>query len=219
MRIRNGKHAMVSLVEDYPSGIHYGGPAAVDQFQIDDTTTASSANEEETTFNFTILMHRQFADGLLTTFFPTFLLWLLAYLTLFITLENFNERIMVSVTALLVLAAVLGSIKSGLPNTSYFKYIDLWGLWYTTNIFLITAFHITADRIEAGFVMPQPQSESATQVIAWADHGPTTANAQQKLSKASKQMRMNKLGIIFFPTITITFNLIYFIVNAYNYSI
>ena len=83
-----------------------------------------------------------YTDQLISTFFPTILLWMLAYFTIFIKPENFNERMMVSVTVLLVLAALLAPIRSEIPPTSYFKYIDLWFLWYSTYIFSISLFHI-----------------------------------------------------------------------------
>ena len=55
---------------------------------------------------------------------------------------------MVAVTALLVLASLLGAISDELPTTSYFKFIDLWFLWYLINIFLITLYHIMLDAIK-----------------------------------------------------------------------
>ena len=49
---------------------------------------------------------------------------------------------MVSVTTLVVLAALLSSMKDRIPSTTYFKYIDLWFLWYTCFIFSISVLHV-----------------------------------------------------------------------------
>merc|ERR1711997_156095 len=56
---------------------------------------------------------------MINTFFPTFMLYVLAYSTLFIKISEFGNRIMVAVTALLVLASLLGAISNELPTTSY----------------------------------------------------------------------------------------------------
>ena len=115
--------------------------------KIKDIFAVTSKNEEYTYFNFTVKLDRVYTDQLITCFFPTLMLWLLSYFTLFIHLDNFNERIMVATTVLLVLAALLGSIKHDIPSTSEFKYIDLWFLWYTSFIFVIALFHILRNQM------------------------------------------------------------------------
>ena len=125
--------------------IKYVGPKLVKEFKIEDVSAfagVTSGLDKYTYFNFTVKFDRMYADQIISTFFPTLLLWMLAYATIFIKIEYFNERICVSVTVLLVLAALLTSIKDRIPPTSYFKYIDLWFLWYTAYIFSITIFHI-----------------------------------------------------------------------------
>ena len=93
-------------------------------------------------FVFCLKFKRLYVDHLMTTFFQTFILWLLAYLTLFIPIENLNERFMGAVTALLVLASLLGSMENDLPKSSQMNLIDYWFLWYIINIFFIIIFHV-----------------------------------------------------------------------------
>ena len=92
-------------------------------------------------------IQRLYFNQLTSTFFQTSVLLLLAYLTLFIDIANFSDRFMGSITALLVIAALLASFKEDLPKTSYFKYIDLWFMWNIINIFIITVYHIALDQI------------------------------------------------------------------------
>ena len=146
MRMDSDKFSAVALTKDQPS-ISYVGPKIVKEFKVDEVMTYTGMTEKNTYFNFTITLNRVYTDQLIATFFPTILLWFLAYFTLFIKVDDFNERIMVAVTVLLVLAALLSSIKNQIPSTSYFKYIDLWFLWYTTFIFSITIFHIVLHEI------------------------------------------------------------------------
>ena len=141
MKMESDKSSTVAFEKDGKS-IAYVGPNIVKEFEIGQVRALTSMSETNTYLNFTINLNRIYSDQLIATFFPTMLLWLLAYFTLFIKVENFNERIMVSVTVLLVLAALLSSIKQQIPSTSYFKYTDLWFLWYSTFIFSITIFHI-----------------------------------------------------------------------------
>ena len=74
-------------------------------------------------------------NQLLSTFFPTGILWLFGYSTLFIDTSDTSDRFMGAGTALLVIATLLNSINGDLPKTSYLKLIDLWFLWHITNVF------------------------------------------------------------------------------------
>jgi hypothetical protein len=146
MKMKSDKFNSVAFKKDKKSGsgsaVIYVGPENAKEFQIGKVLAFTGIIKRNTYFNFTIELERMYTDQLIENFFPTILLWMLAYFTIFIKLDNFNERIMVSVTVLLVLAALLTPIKGKIPTTSYFKYIDLWFLWYTTYIFSITLFHI-----------------------------------------------------------------------------
>ena len=146
-------------------------------------------------------MDRVPTDALFTAFFPTCMLWLLAYLTLFIKIEDFNERIMVAVTVLLVLAALLSSINGNLPDTPYFMNIDIWFLWYTANIFAITVFHILLKEIvENGSGKLYRKKRVGTNGIM----------AMQKTAQKSKQARVNDMAKKLFLIAFLIFNAIYF---------
>ena len=134
----------MALVEDN-SSIIYNGEETIDQFNIGPMTANTLNDEQQTRFIFSIQMDRLYNDQIINTFFPTFLMWILGYSTLFINIDDFPDRFMGAVTSLLVLAALLSSINMSLPRTSYFKYIDLWFLWYLANIFSIIMYHIVLD--------------------------------------------------------------------------
>ena len=198
IQMKSDKITTVSLEKAQPP-VRYDGPDVVEQFTIQNYTVVTNTNSRRTSFNLTITMVRVYTDQLITAFFPTSLLWILAYLTLFISLDDFSDRIMVSVTALLVLAALLSSINSSLPDTSYFKYIDLWFLWYTTNIFLITSFHIFLGTIEdEPKVFPSTTSNSHTRGLLIGKN------------KASKRSKVNNTAKIVVPITGLLFNSIYF---------
>ena len=86
-------------------------------------------SEYETRFIYSIKLERLYMQALSTTFFQSFLLSVIAYFTLYINIVDFTNRFMGALTSLLVLAALLSSINSSLPQTAYFKHINFW-FWY-----------------------------------------------------------------------------------------
>ena len=88
---------------------------------------------------------RLYIQSLSTTFFEPFIFWVIAYFTLYINIEDFSNRFMGGLTSLLVLAALLSTIKTSLPQTSYFKDIDVWFLFFIMNIVFIIFVHIMVD--------------------------------------------------------------------------
>ena len=150
-------------------------------------------------FKYNISMTTLFMNQIISTLFPTCLLWLLAYSTLFINVANFNNRFMGSVTSLLVLASLLGAINSGLPKTSYFKYIDLWFLWYITNIFLIIISHIVIDNVSNETTIEKVLLVKSKN----SNHIPIVTN------KISKRRFINRVAMMIFPLLTICFNVMF----------
>ena len=123
-----------------------------------------------------------------------------AYFTHSIEVENFSDRFIGTVTALLVLVALLPSVNSDLPKTSYFKFIDCWFLWYISMILCIILFHIFLNRV------PNGKSQSFNSA-AFKDK-------ENKLkNNVNSKERINSLGIIIFAVTTILFDVIYFCFN------
>ncbi|CAL4096601.1 unnamed protein product, partial [Meganyctiphanes norvegica] len=75
------------------------------------------------------------------TYLPTFSLVIIAALTFFFPLDDFTDRIMVSVTALLVEAAFFTQVSSSIPKTAYLKLIDIWCLFCIIIIFFMILVH------------------------------------------------------------------------------
>ena len=164
-------------------------------------------------------MDRIYNYQMTSTFIPTSLLWLLAYSTLYIKLEQFNVRFMGTVTSLLVLASLLNSISKSLPSTSYFKFIDLWFLWYLANIFCIVIYHVYANSRK------QPSKENVSlglshKVLEVKECGKAKNGLQEGSSELqgtsmkqkqtlSNNRRMRK-ALFLFPMEILCFNVIYF---------
>ena len=102
---------------------------------------------ERAILTISIVMSREYTNQILTIFIASWLIWFVAYLTFFIPLENFNNRFMGSVTSLLVLTSLLNSVQNNLPETAYFKNIDVWFLWYIFNSIIMIAAHVIIDNL------------------------------------------------------------------------
>ncbi|XP_069187955.1 uncharacterized protein [Procambarus clarkii] len=63
---------------------------------------------------------------ILNSFSPSALMFIISYATLFFPLASTSDRIMVSLTALLVLAALFAQASGSYVKTPYYKLIDIW---------------------------------------------------------------------------------------------
>merc|ERR1719219_937416 len=87
-----------------------------------------------------------------SVFLQSTLLLIVAYMTFYYRIDNFEDRVMVSITCMLVIANVQSSINVMVPKTSYFKMIDYF-LLYSFNIIIVIMIYHTyqASRIAEDF--------------------------------------------------------------------
>lgn len=153
--------------------------------------------------NVWIEFHRELGN-MVNTYFQTFLLCLMAYLTLYINVTDFSNRFMGALTSLLVLASLLASIEAYLPKTSYFKMIDVWFMAYIIFIFIIIVFHIYVD-----FLTLNPAISG----------GPISNNSSSSHQDHPRQLRkakqINNVGKIVFPFALLVFTLLYFLLSMF----
>ena len=151
MTLESADDRSLSIVTE---SIHYNGSFSVKQFEVTNrfNETFANVNPNDTKrkrIYFTIDLKRKGGSGYKTIFLPTMILSLLAYLTLFLEAEDFTNRNRISVTVLLCLTTLFGtiSIREDFPKTTEFKYVDIWFLWYLTNTLLINCHHVMMDKL------------------------------------------------------------------------
>ena len=223
----------MALVEESPP-IIYNGEVNIHKFYIGPMSVNVSNHGKETKFIVSIQMDHIYNDQMINTFIPTFLLWLLGYSTLFINIENFNDRFMGTATSLLVLASLLSSINTSLPKTSYFKYIDLWFLWYLANIFCIIIYHIALDTIKTTHkddLPPAPLNNKVKKLLPLKirigqktkihslqvlsdEFDKAFSGTNSKDESTANKNSINKKAKVFFPILIVCFNITYFIVST-----
>ena len=201
----------LGLIQDNPSIIR-NYQRKVQQFEIVEITSLSSqekyhnkSSEKNGSFQLIIDMKRNYNNQIKSIYCPTVLLWVLAYMTIFLCVTDFANRSRISVTLLLVLVTLFGSLKDDLPKTTYFKFIDLWFLWYIVNVFLIISHHVIIERFHV--------SHSTGSVLQIKPS--LTSNERRRLfTKLFSNVfvhDINKFAAVTFLTLMIIFNVMYFI--------
>ena len=90
------------------------------------TITNLTLNEGENMVYMAIKLKRKVVTELVTTYFPTILLLLITYTTVFFDKDLFGDVIAVNLTIMLVMTTIFTSKIEELPPTSDMKMIDIW---------------------------------------------------------------------------------------------
>ena len=211
LSIRTTGNNSVMMTKNDDSVI-YQGPKILNEFEIVDFWSRTGHHQTNTSFIYTFKFKRLYLQHLMTTFFQSFLLWILAYITLFINENDFSNRFMGAVTALLVLAALLSSIGDQLPTTAYFKFVDLWFNWFIANIFLIILIHVLIDYYNnknGSKNEPEDTKFKLSQSPTPALFNKIKPTAQEK-EVQSLAFKLNNFFKIIVPSMTLLFLFVYF---------
>ena len=205
--IRTIGNSSLKLINDEYSVI-YEGPRTLNEFKIVNFWSGTSQSQAYTSFIYTFEFSRLYEQHLMTTFFQSFLLWILAFITLFIDEDDFSNRFMGAVTALLVLVALLASLGEHLPKVAYFKYIDLWFNWFVANIFLIIFVHVIID-----YHKRRQEHEKEKKRIGETSSKLFTNSNDSHQNKDEHIIRINNVCKVLLLITTGIFICIYFIIN------
>ena len=198
----------IELAEDDPAVV-YNGPRILREFEIKDLLVNTTLAEYQTRFIYSIRLERLYMQTLTTTFFQSFLLSIIAYSSFFINITDFSNRFMGALTSLLVLAALLSSINSTLPQTAYFKHIDFWFFFFIIAIVIMIFVHIIVD-----IFIHQEKDAHITRVTPMIPESPprgTKAYADLRKQHFKKRsVFLNKWAKIFIPISILIFIASYF---------
>jgi len=128
-------------------GAEYGGNTDLLEYTVGDVTVDNLSNSTET-FGFLsahIVFQRKWIYHLITIFLQSVLLLAVAYLTFYFRLNNFQDRIMISITCMLIISTIQSSIDKMVPKTSYFKMVDVFLIYSFNIVIVIMAIHTYMD--------------------------------------------------------------------------
>ena len=120
--------------------LEYQGKKDLDSFFL--SYISLKPLQDERTVMITLGLKGQYITMVINYYIPSLLILLICFATLLIPTESFNERIMVSLTALLVMASLFNQAYSATIHTPYLKLFDVWFVALILFGFLVVVFHV-----------------------------------------------------------------------------
>ncbi|XP_076031404.1 uncharacterized protein LOC143019555 [Oratosquilla oratoria] len=128
--------------------IAYLGEKLLASYQVEQVGLSGSftdTNEPAIKIQFTLV--RRYGIVLLTAFMPSLTLIFVSYFTMFIAVHELEVRLMVTLTALLVMYTLFSQVSSTLPQTATFKMIDFWFFFCIFLPFFIIVIHVFGEHM------------------------------------------------------------------------
>nr|XP_045585044.1 glycine receptor subunit alpha-2-like [Procambarus clarkii] len=141
-RLVSASAAYLTLV---PGHANYSGQINLVEYAIGRLSISSFKDGGFSSVAVQVRFARRYGFYLLTLYIPTILLIFIAYATFFFNPDDFNSRITVCLTALLVLASLYTQTSGSLPKTSYFKLVDVWLFFSIVMMFIIVLLQTLID--------------------------------------------------------------------------
>ncbi|XP_063847312.1 uncharacterized protein LOC135092639 [Scylla paramamosain] len=111
------------------------------EYELHALTTEVSAflqgTDNNTYFALTFHLQRLYGYHVTNSYFPSLLMFFISWATFFFQVDDFTNRIMIALTAQLVLAALFTSTTQSSVRTPYLKLIDVWYAAVITFCFVI----------------------------------------------------------------------------------
>ncbi|CAL4121013.1 unnamed protein product, partial [Meganyctiphanes norvegica] len=124
--------------------IKYSGIKALNAFNVKNFNGhVKGKQENEIEVHFQLVRRPQ--SIIVGTLLPSLMIVAIGYATLFLQNALYQERLTVSLAALLVLYTLFSQTSNFLPKTSYVTMIDIWFLFCISLLFIIIIFHIVMD--------------------------------------------------------------------------
>ncbi|XP_064118061.1 uncharacterized protein LOC135223524 isoform X3 [Macrobrachium nipponense] len=164
----------------------------------------------------------QYAFYIGNAFMPSGLLIIICYLTFVFDLDDFQDRIMVSLTSLLVLAGFLTQTNQSVPHTAYLKFIDVW---YACLIILNFTMVITQVAVEVFRLQREKKKENEAKLTVISRKplrmfevsdsprrtlGHSSASALfRSLCEMDRALLINRGAIYCFPAVGLVFQILF----------
>ncbi|XP_042858648.1 glutamate-gated chloride channel subunit beta-like [Penaeus japonicus] len=128
-----------------PSKASYTGQDDLIEYSIGKVSIKMDEAGEFSSVSVYVRFQRRYVFYLLTLYIPSTLLIIIAYATFYFNPQDFNSRIVVALTSLLVLSSLYTQTSNSLPKTSYFKLVDIWLFFSIVIIFIVVLLQTLID--------------------------------------------------------------------------
>ena len=161
----------------------------------------------------------------ISVFLQSILLLIVAYMTFYYRVDNFQDRVMVSITCMLVIANVQTSINELVPRTSYLKMIDYFLIYSFNIIIVIMAYHTYQCAHVEELFSPNKNDKALAKInkLGGQRAGQPEPKKQQlnsfflkggdPVDKLSDARRINKQGQVIFVIMFVLFQLVFWSVG------
>ncbi|XP_066990032.1 LOW QUALITY PROTEIN: uncharacterized protein [Macrobrachium rosenbergii] len=123
LRMTNGGRGTRLRARSPGNTLVYAGSTDLLEFRL---TKLTYETLDDSSVTLTLHLISLYEFHVLNSFAPSSLMFLICLATFFFPIDSFNERIMVSLTALLVLAALFTQGQQSSVKTAYYKLLDVW---------------------------------------------------------------------------------------------
>ncbi|KAG7166825.1 Glutamate-gated chloride channel-like 16, partial [Homarus americanus] len=117
---------VVYRIQDDGEGIQFLGSRQLLEYTLISETFKNYTLHDVSHIKIEFAFRNQYGYYIGNTFLPSVMLAIICWVTLHFDIADFQDRIMVSLTSLLVLATVFTQTSQSIPKTSYLKLIDVW---------------------------------------------------------------------------------------------
>ncbi|XP_066980309.1 uncharacterized protein [Macrobrachium rosenbergii] len=128
-----------------PTNVSYTGPPSLIEYAIGRVTNKTVNEGEFSKVDVQVKFRRRYGFYMLNIYIPTVLIVISAYTSFFYNPYDFNSRVVVALTAKVVLATLYTQTSNSLPKTSYFKFIDIWLFSAMVMLFIVVVLQTLID--------------------------------------------------------------------------
>ncbi|XP_068247547.1 uncharacterized protein [Palaemon carinicauda] len=195
--------------------VSFEGNRKLLEYEVTRLTAKLVSRNEEDVIQIELEFRNQYGYYIGNAFIPSLLLAVISYLTFFFDMDDFQDRIMVSLTSLLVLTGLLTQTSQSVPQTAYMKIIDLWYVALIIFDFLIVITLALVGFLQSQEVKRTPKEELGARRCIQLHENVTYSDGKKNsgvplkqnfLGKASiknggrnRALLVNKTAVVLFP--------------------
>lgn len=192
--------ASIAFARLYNNSVRYMGEKRLLEYHVKHVSSSVSSFRNYSNVRVYLQLKNQFLYYIISTYIPTSLLVTITYLTFLFPIEDFNERVMVSLTSLLVLAALFTQTAATIPKTAYLKLIDIWFVFGITFDFLVVVMLVFIN-----YRRDQGASSKGVKLTKVAPSGAQKTNRNSGLNPT----QINRICVVLYPLVALTFCIVY----------
>ncbi|XP_076047207.1 uncharacterized protein LOC143028722 [Oratosquilla oratoria] len=191
------------ILKEVDQGIVFTGDKRLMEYSVEGVTITNITQDNYHGMKIVIMFANMAMYHVTNTFLPSLLLTTLGYLPFHFPMDDFQDRIMVSMTSMLVLTSFSSQVATTIPRTAYLKVMDVW-----LNFCTITVFLIVVALTVVNFV--KEKDGVITRVRPFSIPSKSPPPPPPSLTKTSgrdqsRADRLNRFFYLYFPTSSLLF--------------